>query len=488
VNRPSALLDYLARPLPDLQLVSSLFLRLLGLAYLAAFASAAMNINGLVGADGILPATGYLDRLWAQFGPLGLLRFPTLFWIDASDAALLGASYAGCLVALLLILGWRPLFCTVTLFLLYLSLSRVGQIFFNFQWDYLLLETGLLAIFVNFGPGRLLVFLFHWLLFRLRFLSGLSKLLSDDPSWANLAALNHYFETQPLPHIGAWYAHQLPTPVLQAGTGMTLAMELIVPFFIFLPRPFRITAAVLTIALQVAIVLTSNHNFINLLTIALCLFLLDDRALRSLRWRRPTPPATAVQRPTSMARPGIALLILAVPLLGASAAGVYQFVTGTHGSAAWDAPVSWVRGWGQANVYHVFPTMQTERQELVIQGSNDGIGWETYRFRFKPDSPADGLRFSLPLHPHLDWMMWFVPTQQPAMRFWFERLMWQLQAGSPSVLSLLESNPFPQAPPRYLRVLAYDYRFTTPEERATTGHAWTARLLGVFPQVAPRHP
>lgn len=488
MRRPSALLDYLTRPIPELQLVSRLFLRLLGLVYLAAFASAATSIVGLVGADGILPATGYLDRLWQQFGALALFRFPTLFWLDASDAVLLGASYAGCLVALLLVLGWRPLLCTVTLFLLYLSLFRVGQIFFNFQWDYLLLETGLLAIFVNLGPSRLLVFLFHWLLFRLRFLSGLSKLLSGDPSWANLTALNHYFETQPLPHLGAWYAHQLPTPVLQAGTGMTLAMELVVPFFIFLPRPFRITAAVLTIALQLSIMLTSNHNFINLLTIALCLFLLDDRALRGMSGRRDPPQVAAGAAARVGLAPRLALLILAGPLLGASSAGVYQLLAGSHGSAAWNDPVSWVRGWGQANVYHVFPTMQTQRQELVVQGSNDGIAWETYRFRYKPDSPDEALRVALPLHPHLDWMMWFVPTQQPPMRFWFERFLWQLHAGSPAVLSLLESHPFPQGPPRYLRVLAYDFRFTSAQERAATGRRWEATLLGVFPQVPPRQP
>lgn len=480
------LLTGLLQPDDRYRLTAWLFLRLIALIYLAAFASAALEIVGLVGQNGILPAAEHLARLEQRFGDARWVRVPTLFWIAHGDTALLAAAYAGCAAALLLFIGWRPLLTTLLLFLLYLSLFRVGQLFFNFQWDYLLLEAGFLSIFLTAGPNRLLVFLFHWLLFRLRFLSGLSKLLSEDPSWRGLTALNDYFETQPLPHMGAWYAHQLPDWLLRAGTGATLFVELLVPFLIFLPRPFRLFAALATIAIQLLIILTSNHNFINLLTIALCLFLLDDRAVGrlvpdGLRRRADAPGRGLLQK--------ILLPPLGALLLLVSSLAMYDFVAGRRGADTWTAAATaWMRGWGLANVYHIFPTMQKERQELVIEGSNDGRHWQAYRFRYKPNSPDERPAFIVPLHPRLDWMIWFIPPQNPAMRPWFERFLWQLHQNAPAVTGLLRHNPFPDAGPRYLRILAYRYRFTTREERRETGRVWHAELLGEFPRVPPRRP
>jgi len=485
IPNPSLWLPFLLQTDERYRLTSHLFLRLIALIYLAAFLSSALEITGLVGEQGILPVGDYLRGLEQRFGPLSWIRFPTLFWIDHSDASLAFVSYAGCFFAVTLLIGWRPLLSTIMLFVLYVSLLRAGQFFFNFQWDYLLLEAGFLSIFLTAGPNRLLIFLFHWLLFRLRFLSGLSKIISDDPSWSGLTTLRYYFETQPLPHMGSWYAHQLPDWLLRTGTGLTLFVELVVPFFIFLPRPFRLFAALATIGIQLLIILTSNHNFINLLTIALCLFLLDDRALSGLvpRW----------MRPQSGVRKGGLAIIAALPLaaailVSASAFAIYEFVGDRRTETAWNAPVNWVRAWGLGNVYHVFPTMQTERQELVIEGSTDGRTWLPYRFRYKPNTPDDRPAFIVPLHPRLDWMMWFVPPQNPIMRGWFESFLWRLHENSPTVTALLGNSPFPNEGPRYLRVLVYRYRFTTPSERAQSGRIWHAEYLGEFPRVPPRHP
>ncbi len=467
------------------RLTSQWFLRLLALIYLAAFVSSAIEITGLVGENGILPAGEHLARLEQALGPLSWVRFPTLFWLDHSDASLLLVSYAGCLFAVTLLVGWRPLLSTIALFVLYLSLLRVGQIFFNFQWDYLLLEAGFLSIFLTRGPNRLLVFLFHWLLFRLRFLSGLSKLISGDPSWSGLTTLKHYFETQPLPHMGSWYAHQLPEWLLRTGTGFTLFVELIVPFFIFLPRPFRLFAALATITIQILIILTSNHNFINLLTIALCLFLLDDRAIRGLipNWLQPHAKPGGKSGANSLLLPPVAAILLI-----SSSFAIYDFVSDGRTDSAWHTPANWVRGWGLGNVYHVFPNMQTERHELTIEGSRDGREWLPYRFRYKPNGADEHPDFIVPLHPRLDWMMWFVPPQNPAMRHWFESFLWRLHKNSPSVTGLLEYNPFPDTGPRYLRILSHRYRFTTPEERQTSGRVWHTEYLGEFPNVPPRIP
>jgi hypothetical protein len=373
-------------------------------------------------------------------------------------------------------------------FVLYLSLYHAGQYFTNFQWDTLLLESGFLAIFLVGGPSLLLVFLFEWLLFRLRFMSGYFKLASGDPSWSGLTALNHYFETQPLPHLGSWYVQHLPEWVLKSGVGLTLCSELIVPFFIFLPRPFRIAAAAITILMQLLIIATSNHNFINLLTIALCVFLLDDRLLSRLLPNRLQP----VRQPQARDKPArskhilvglIALLIVPASLISFTANALQR-----HLPLPFHQFSDSIRRLGLGNIYHVYPTMQVDRYELDIQGSNDGIDWQSYRFKYKPGKLDRAPPFNVPHQPRLDWLIWFVPTQQMAHMYWFDLFMQRLHEGSPQVIDLLAQNPFPDQPPVYLRVLVYRYHFTTPEQRAETGNWWQREYLGIFPQVEPRKP
>lgn len=485
MSYPGGLLDWLLREDPRYRVVSWLFLRLLALVYLFAFLSTALEITGLVGERGILPAQMLLDARFGRLGELAWLRYPTLFWLGSDNWALLGASYAGCLLSIGLLLNWRPRLMLIALFVLYLSLYQVGDRFFSFQWEFLLLETGFISILLAGGPNRLLVFLLHWLLFRLRFLSGYSKIFSGDPTWANLTTLNYYFETQPLPHMGAWYAHQLPEWLLRFGTGANLFVELVVPFFIFLPRPFRLFAAAATIAIQLAIMLTSNHNFVNLLTIALCLFLLDDRAVRALLPQRWLP---ALAGGAARLKGSALQLLAAVMLLSTSLATVYELVREDGVRFAVNSPVNWVRAWGLGNVYHIFPVMQTERQELVIEGSYDGTIWQPYDFRYKPDFAGDRPRLIMPIHPRLDWMLWFVPPQGERERYWFGALLYRLKHNEADVTALLRHNPFADRPPSYLRVMAYRFRFSTPDERARSGNVWQTELLGQFPQVPPRRP
>ncbi len=462
--------------------VAWLFLRLLALVYLSAFISLYVQIDGLAGPGGLLPFGQLLDHVHEQKGWLAYLRLPSLFWISSSVLMLESVALTGALFSVLLFIGRLERLALIVLFVAYLSLFHAGQTFLNFQWDYLLLETGFLSIFLVGGPSRLVLFLFHWLLFRLRFLSGLSKLQSEDPSWSGLNALKYYFETQPLPHIGAWYAHHLPEWVLRLGTGFTLFAELIVPFLIFLPRPFRITAAFITIALQLMIIATSNHNFFNLLTILLCLFLLDDRIVGRLLPGRLRPEPVSEQKKSSPVLKVSALIIML------SSVGMILVQQGVRLPAYLEQPVHWVRAYGLGNVYHVFPTMQTERHELIIQGSHDGIHWKAYRFRYKPDWLDKTPAFIVPHQPRLDWMMWFVPTRNPVMLDWFDSLVVALKENRPEVTALLENNPFEAAPPRFIRVLSYRYEFAGPVEYERNGYWWKARYLGEFPYVPPRIP
>lgn len=474
------------------QVTSWLFLKLLAMVYAIAFASIAVQITGLVGENGILPFAELLQQTKQQYGIAAWWRLPNLFWFNSSDSFLVGVSWSGCLAAILLFLGIFPRITLIYLFVAYLSLFHAGQTFLSFQWDTLLLECGFLAIFVVNNPSYLIVFLYHWLLFRLRFLSGLSKILSGDPSWSGLTTLNYYFETQPLPHIGAWFAHQLPEWLLKIATLGVLFMELIVPFFIFLPRPFRIFAAISTIILQLIIIATSNHNFINLLTILLCLFLLDDRMVEPLlpkNWlarirNNKASTANIVVKSRSFVTGIMAILLITISLSQA-----YWYVFNQSLSTPFRQIAVIGPRFGFGNVYHVFPSMQTERHELQIEGSYDGENWYAYQFKFKPGPLDLAPRFNVPHQPRLDWMIWFVPPQFAAMNRWFDRFMYRLWNNQPEVTELLAHNPFKdQPPPRYLRVLVFRYEFTDFQEYAETGAWWKAEYLGVYPNVEPRRP
>jgi len=233
--------------------------------------------------------------------------------------------------------------------------------------------------------------------------------------------------------------------------------------------------------------LTSNHNFVNLLTIALCLFLLDDRAVAFIR----SPFKAVAQVPVSGAlKPlwsRVPLLLMALVLFLVSFNNAAQYLLDRQWQVGQSLSHALGR-YGLGNIFHIFPNMQTERHELVIEGSHDGRQWQVYDFHYKSDFPGDRPRLAMPLHPRLDWLMWFVPAQHPQMRTWFEGLMIRLQQNEPAVTALLRKNPFADEPPRYLRVLSYRYRFSSPKEYRNSGHYWQVELLGEFPNVRPRVP
>ncbi|OOZ40497.1 hypothetical protein BOW53_07560 [Solemya pervernicosa gill symbiont] len=472
------------------QLTGWLFLRLLALIYASAFVSLTVQIEGLVGPSGILPMGEFLNFQFIRQGGLAWLSTPTLFWLDSSDTALFAATIAGFIFSMLLLFGLYERLSLILLFILYLSLYHAGQVFMNFQWDVLLLETGFLAIFLTKGVNGLSLLLFHLLLFRLRFLSGLSKIISEDPTWANLTTLQYYFETQPLPHFGSWFAHQLPHWLHVGGTAGVLIAELLIPFFIFLPRRFRITAAVVTIIVQLIIIATSNHNFVNLLTILLCLFLLDDRIIERIM---PSRLRNHIFRQTEVARPTIPGRLIQGVTGGAIIVVSISMALKLFGGVTLNPQLQQFSQlgsrYGVGHVFHIFPNMQTERHELQIEGSYDGTDWQPYIFNYKPQVLDEKPAIHIPHDPRLDWMIWFVPPQNPQMTGWFHRFMWQLSKNEPKVTALLRENPFEgRAAPRYLRVLVYRYHFTDWQTKNVTGEWWQRKYLGEFPNVVPRSP
>ncbi|HEY9793202.1 MAG TPA: lipase maturation factor family protein, partial [Candidatus Obscuribacterales bacterium] len=281
--------------------VQWLFLRALGLVYFIAFVSIGLQINGLIGSNGILPAQDYL-RVLANYLPpdTRIFAVPTLAWYNSSDGFLQFLCWGGALAGLGVFLSIAVVPLLIVAWIFYLSLTNIGQDFLSFQWDILLLEAGFLAMFWSpwellSAPWRkklqltpepktfiILLWLYRWLLFRLMFLSGSVKLLSGDPTWRHLTALKYHYFTQPLPTPLAWLMNQMPSWYQSVSVGAVFLIEMAVPFLFFFPRPFRVVAAALTVMLQLAILLTGNYTFFNLLTIALCIPLLDDALVKKV--------------------------------------------------------------------------------------------------------------------------------------------------------------------------------------------------------------
>ncbi|MBC8212666.1 MAG: lipase maturation factor family protein [Gammaproteobacteria bacterium] len=464
------------------RLIAALFLRLLAIIYFMAFFSLSFQITGLVGEQGILPLSPWLDSLLSEMGGSAFVYFPMLFWFEQSDFFLQAVAWSGCVVSISLLLNIWPRLSLILLFIFYLSLVKAGQTFMNFQWDGLLLEAGFLAIFLR-PDSRILILLFRWLLFRLRFMSGISKLVMGDPSWLGMTALIYYFETQPLPHVGAWYFDNLPQILLIAATVLVLIIEIIVPFMMFLPRRYRLIAAWATLALQVLIMLSSNHNWFNFLTIALCLFLFDDKAVRRIvpggleRWLTMSW-AQRLQNPRARRSVAASYLLAGVVTLG-GILSIHKLVTNRSLGTVADTLQDILQQWHIVNTYHVFPTMTTRQIELKIEGSIDGINWKEYEFIHRPNALSKAPTIVFPHHPRLDWMMWFVPFH-PRFLPWFDAFLQTLLENSAQVTALLKDNPFKDQAPRYLRVNAWHYEFTSPAEREQTGNWWKRSYLGPF--------
>ncbi len=463
---------------PRYDLVASLFLRLFGLIYFSAFVSFAVQAQGLIGSHGILPLADLVDSVAARAGVARFYLMPMVFWWSASDFAIQAVCWAGAGLSLLLVFNLLPRLCLLLLYVLYLSLLYAGQDFMTFQWDTFLLEAGFLALVLSFAtlPG---IWLLRWLLFRFMFMSGMVKLLSGDPNWWNLSALSYHFLTQPLPTPLAWYAAQLPPEVLRIATGAMFCVELVLPFLIFCPRRLRFVAAFGIALLQGCIAVTGNYNWFNLQTMLLCLLLFDDAALQGALPKRlirllPVRPAGSTP-PTTIrfAAAGVAVVIVFCSLVqmderfgGApplTAMAIDDMLEPLH----------------IVSSYGLFAVMTTKRNEIVIEGSDDGVDWREYQFRYKPGDVARPPPWNIPHQPRLDWQMWFAALDDPRHLPWFWHFLRRLLENEPSVTALLAYNPFPHRPPHFLRAEYYDYTYAGGAEKAK-GIWWNRRLLGLY--------
>jgi len=469
------------------------FLRLLAVIYLIAFLSFRVQVPGLIGKNGIVPAVETLAAYQKHFGDGAFWKLPTIAWWASSDEAILRMCDGGVVLSLLLLYGVAPIPILVFLWALYLSLVNVGGVFMHFQWDILLLETGFLALFYAplrlytgrrlagnpFGLSRLLMW---WLLFRLMFRSGYVKLAGDNPTWENLLALTLHYETQPLPICTSWLAHQLPLWFHKASCAIMFGIELGLPFLIIAPRRLRHLAAGAFIFLMLLIAATGNYNFFNLLTVALCVTLLDDGFLARLTIRRTRDQLPRVRGgPDRRPLTRIALGCAALAALAMTAMDGYL---STY--REWNPP-NWVRKvlvavqpFHAFNQYGLFARMTESRPEIVIEGSRDGSTWLEYEFSWKPGDVKRPPGFVQPHQPRLDWQMWFAALGTYQRNPWFGNLLRRILEGRTEVLALFEKNPFAEGPPRYVRATLYRYYFTDAKTRRETGAWWNRERLGLY--------
>jgi hypothetical protein len=470
-----------------------LFLRLLGVVYLIAFASAWSQLAGLIGPHGLLPAQEFFDAVHRSYGARAYALLPSLCWIFGGGAFLPVLCAGGVALAALVIAGIAPAICLTLLWAGYLSLCAAGQMFFNFQWDALLLEATLPAIFLapwSLAPGgwrreppRLARWLLAWLLFRLMLLSGAVKLTSGDLAWRDLMALTFHYETQPLPTPFAWQVHQLPVWFHRAACAGLFAIELVAPFCLFGPRALRHRAALLIAGLMVAIALTGNYTFFNLLTVALCVACLDDQwwqrlLRRSTPWEYPLAEelSSGVAQVRSWLLRGFALFTFVFTAL-ISLPALTRSPLLSRVLAPLESSLGPLRSF---NTYGLFAVMTNPRAELIFEGSDDRRDWRAYELPDKPGALTRPPPWVAPHQPRLDWQLWFAALESPEQNRWVTTLCEQLLRGTPDVLALFATNPFPQRPPRFVRVVRYEYHFTDRATRARTGQWWRRTPLDFY--------
>jgi hypothetical protein len=437
--------------------------------YLLAFLAAAAQFRPLLGEHGLLPVPAFVRRVPFR-------RSPSLFHLRYSDRLLLAVCALGGVTATLIVGGlpqqgppWAPLAAFLVLWALYLSVVNVGQIFYAFGWESLLLEAGFLAAFLGsdtVAPPVVVIWLFRWLTFRVEFGAGLIK-LRGDPCWRDLTCLYYHHETQPLPGPLSWYFHRLPAPLHRVEVAANHVAQLVVPFALFAPQPAAEIAAAAVIVTQGWLVLSGNFAWLNVLTMITAFAAVGDGPVGYRHPRAGVPDAFGALVLAVTA--GIAVLSYwpARNLLSRRQLMNISF-----------NPVHLV------NAYGAFGSITRDRYEVVLEGSGDPRGragsWREYEFRAKPGDPRRRPRQVAPYHLRLDWLMWFAALSGPGRHPWLIRLTDRLLRGDRATLRLLRANPFPDAPPRYLRARLYRYRFATRAQRRREGMWWVRELVGEY--------
>lgn len=456
------------------------FQRGLGLIYLVAFINALNEFKPLLGERGLLPVTPWIREIPFR-------ESPSLFYFAPRDTAFTVAAWLGIALSCLVITGFAERYSSLlsaavwtAMWLLYISFVNIGQTFYAFGWESILLEAGFYAAFLggaNSKPQIVSIFLLRWLCFRVMFGAGLIKIRGDE-CWHTMTCLDYHYETQPMPNPLSWFFYNSPAWTHHAGVWFNHFAELICPFGYFLPQPLASIAGIVTIVFQGLIMSSGNLSWLNLLTIVLAIPTLDDRILRHvLRVHIPTlHDSSLAQRIAAGALAALVIWLSVDPIR--NMLSPRQVMNTTYNP------------YHLVGTYGAFGSVTRTRNEVVVEGTDEAVlspdtKWQEYEFRGKPTAPGRIPPQVAPYHLRLDWLMWFAAMGTYEENPWFVHFMANLLRNDAPTLSLLRSNPFPDHPPRYVRALLYEYHFTSPDERRRTGDWWKRKLLGsYFPAVS----
>lgn len=461
--------------LQDYTIIAHWFPRWLGAIYLVAFWPFLFQIKGLVGDNGIQPASNYLNWIERIRPKDKFYLCPTLFWLRSDNKALMSVVVAGVICSLLLIFGIYPPLMLAIVWMLYFSIISIGQDFLSFGWEVFLQEVGLNAFLLSLTdvPNIMVWLSINFLLFRFHLQSGAVKLQSRDPNWKNLTAIAYHYQSQPIANLAAWYVHKLPMWFHKFSCALMFFIELVVPFFLFFTEEIRLVVCALFVSLQLFIYATGNFSYLNHLTAVFSLILLNNAFLQFCGFSLPHISSTPIALNYALTAAGGALLVLQIIRLwdhffpSRSAQKLLNTFSTCH----------------ICNRYGIFAIMTCTRYEVIVEGSADGATWKEYDFYHKPTELTRRPRRISPYQPRLDWQAWFLPFREFGDEEWFQNFLVRLLQGSNDVLALLRHNPFLDTPPRFIRATMYVYEFTTFEEKKKTGCWWKRHFVGPYSPV-----
>ena len=454
-----------------------LIVRLLGVVYFVAFLILLRQGDALIGHAGLLPADRFLDRVLAAVDSRGaaVAELPTLFWLDASDTALHVVGWTGLVLSAAVVCGVTNALVQLVLWALYLSVVQVGPLFWGYGWATQLAETGFLAIFLcpllslrpfpPHDPPIAVVWCFRWLIVRIMLGAGLIK-LRGDPCWRDFTCLVFHYETQPIPNPLSRWLNAQPRWFHVAGVAFNHLVELGAPFLVIGPRRARVVAGWLFVAFQTTLILSGNLSFLNWLTIVPALACFDDRALG---WHRPVAPPARAHVIVGWAVAGLVAVLSVNPVM--------NLLSPRQAMNRSFDPLHLV------NTYGAFGSVGRERDEVIIEGTRDAsVGPDTQWLAYElPCNPGDVARRPCvvsPYHYRLDWQLWFAAMSTANREPWLVRLVDRLLRGDRDVEALFAVDPFPDAPPRFVRIRRFRYHFTRPGDGSPDW--WTRTLIGEY--------